>query len=135
MLGGEGLHVPDHAAGDFLGGSRGEVAQGDLEAGRGVELAAAVEGFGDAVGVKEEGIAGLELFLPLTTGAAVVIATRETVTDGRLLREELHRSGATVMNGSNTPSSFASRIASPKVDVSRSKNSWGIMVFADTWMG
>ena len=49
-------------------------------------------------------IAGLELFLPLTTGAKVVVATRETATDGRLLAEELQRTRATVMQA--TPSTW-----------------------------
>jgi amino acid adenylation domain-containing protein len=47
-------------------------------------------------------IAGLELFLPLIVGARVVIADRETATDGRRLGRELERSQATVMQG--TPS-------------------------------
>lgn len=42
-------------------------------------------------------IAGLELYLPLTSGATVVIATRETTMDGNLLRNELQATGATVM--------------------------------------
>ncbi len=42
-------------------------------------------------------IAGLELHLPLTTGATVVIANSDTVSDGNLLRRELESSGATVM--------------------------------------
>jgi acyl-CoA synthetase (AMP-forming)/AMP-acid ligase II len=42
-------------------------------------------------------IAGLEIFLPITTGATVVIATRDTAADGNLLRKELETGGATVM--------------------------------------
>ena len=42
-------------------------------------------------------IAGLELYLPLTSGATVVIATRETTTDGNLLQKELQAIGATIM--------------------------------------
>jgi non-ribosomal peptide synthetase component F len=49
-------------------------------------------------------ISGLEIFLPLTTGATVAIATREVVMDGNLLREELTRSGATVMQA--TPATW-----------------------------
>jgi non-ribosomal peptide synthetase component F len=44
-------------------------------------------------------IACLEIFLPLTTGATLVVATRETVSDGNLLRDALERTGATVMQG------------------------------------
>lgn len=47
-------------------------------------------------------IAGLELYLPLTTGATVVIATRETTADGNLLRRELETSKATVMQATPT---------------------------------
>ncbi|HYK41877.1 MAG TPA: amino acid adenylation domain-containing protein [Thermoanaerobaculia bacterium] len=42
-------------------------------------------------------IAGLELFLPLMTGACVAVCSREDAADGAALREELRRSGATVM--------------------------------------
>jgi len=42
-------------------------------------------------------IAGLELFLPLTTGATVVVASRETAADGNLLRKEMESFGVTVM--------------------------------------
>jgi len=42
-------------------------------------------------------IAGLELFLPLTSGASLVIATRETVADGKRLREELETRNITLM--------------------------------------
>jgi amino acid adenylation domain-containing protein len=46
----------------------------------------------------------LELLLPLTLGARVVIASREEVTDGRRLLEALTRSGATVLQA--TPTSW-----------------------------
>jgi len=49
-------------------------------------------------------IAGLEIFLPLTTGATVVVASRETVTDSRLLSEELQRTRATLMQA--TPATW-----------------------------
>jgi acyl-coenzyme A synthetase/AMP-(fatty) acid ligase/SAM-dependent methyltransferase/acyl carrier protein len=49
-------------------------------------------------------IAGLELFLPLTTGARVVIAAREVATDGARLMELLALSGATVMQA--TPATW-----------------------------
>src|SRR5437764_396669 len=42
-------------------------------------------------------IAGLELFLPLTTGARVVLASRETASDGPDLARLLERSGATML--------------------------------------
>ena len=42
-------------------------------------------------------IAGLELLLPLITGATVVVARRETVIDGNLLKKELEQTSATVM--------------------------------------
>lgn len=49
-------------------------------------------------------ISGLEIFLPLTTGATVVVATRETTLDGNLLKAELSHCGATVMQA--TPSTW-----------------------------
>ncbi len=42
-------------------------------------------------------IAGLELLLPLTVGARVVIATSDVAKDGRRLADALSQSGATVM--------------------------------------
>ncbi|HEX2191181.1 MAG TPA: AMP-binding protein, partial [Longimicrobiaceae bacterium] len=49
-------------------------------------------------------IAGLELFLPLTVGAKVVVAGRETASDARLLAERLAGCGATVMQA--TPATW-----------------------------
>ncbi|HEX8456607.1 MAG TPA: amino acid adenylation domain-containing protein, partial [Pyrinomonadaceae bacterium] len=49
-------------------------------------------------------IAALELFLPLTTGARLVIAPRDAASDGRVLGELLTRSGANVMQA--TPSTW-----------------------------
>jgi amino acid adenylation domain-containing protein/non-ribosomal peptide synthase protein (TIGR01720 family) len=49
-------------------------------------------------------IATLELLLPLVEGARVVLATRETATDGRLLAEEMAATGATMMQA--TPSTW-----------------------------
>ncbi|HJT27420.1 MAG TPA: amino acid adenylation domain-containing protein, partial [Pyrinomonadaceae bacterium] len=49
-------------------------------------------------------IAGLEIYLPLITGARVVLVTQEVATDGRLLIEALHSSRATVMQA--TPSTW-----------------------------
>jgi amino acid adenylation domain-containing protein len=49
-------------------------------------------------------IAVLELFLPLTTGACVVLATREQCLDGRTLAELIHAERITVMQA--TPSTW-----------------------------
>ncbi len=49
-------------------------------------------------------IAGLELYLPLTTGARVVLASREVASDGVLLRELLAECGATAMQA--TPATY-----------------------------
>ncbi|MGO9835641.1 MAG: amino acid adenylation domain-containing protein, partial [Polyangiaceae bacterium] len=49
-------------------------------------------------------IAVLELYLPLTVGARVVIASQETTGDGRALLAELRRRGATMMQA--TPSTW-----------------------------
>ena len=49
-------------------------------------------------------ISGLELFLPLTSGARVVIANSDTVSNGNLLRDLLKSSNATIMQA--TPISW-----------------------------
>jgi len=49
-------------------------------------------------------IAGLELYLPLTVGARVELASREAAADGSQLRERLECSGATVMQA--TPATW-----------------------------
>ncbi|RYZ33774.1 MAG: non-ribosomal peptide synthetase, partial [Myxococcaceae bacterium] len=49
-------------------------------------------------------IAVLELFLPLTTGAQVVLASRDTAADGPLLKAALESQGVTVMQA--TPSTW-----------------------------
>jgi amino acid adenylation domain-containing protein len=49
-------------------------------------------------------IAGLELFLPLSVGAALVLATADQARDGRALRELLDARGATVMQA--TPATW-----------------------------
>ncbi|MHB9858115.1 amino acid adenylation domain-containing protein [Streptomyces sp. YIM S03343] len=49
-------------------------------------------------------ISMLELLLPLTTGARVILADRETASDGRRLRAVLSESGATLMQA--TPSTW-----------------------------
>ena len=49
-------------------------------------------------------IAGLELFLPLITGAQVILASRTTTADGRLLLKLIKDSGATVLQA--TPATW-----------------------------
>jgi amino acid adenylation domain-containing protein len=49
-------------------------------------------------------IAGLELFLPLTVGARVVVASREAATDGAQLAERLNLHGVTMMQA--TPATW-----------------------------
>ena len=49
-------------------------------------------------------IAGLEIFLPLITGAAVVVASRDIATDGVRLVEEIEKSQITVMQA--TPATW-----------------------------
>ncbi len=47
-------------------------------------------------------IAGLEIFLPLTTGAEVILMSQKTITDGKTLAEEIETNNVTVMQA--TPS-------------------------------
>lgn len=49
-------------------------------------------------------ISGLEIFLPLTTGAETVIATRETTLDGQLLAAAIVRQGITILQA--TPATW-----------------------------
>ncbi|HEV7745454.1 MAG TPA: amino acid adenylation domain-containing protein [Pyrinomonadaceae bacterium] len=49
-------------------------------------------------------IAGLELYLPLIVGARVGLVSRETGSDGRLLRDEIINLGATALQG--TPATW-----------------------------
>jgi amino acid adenylation domain-containing protein len=49
-------------------------------------------------------ITGLEIFLPLITGARVVLAAREEVLDGKMLARRLRQGGVTVMQA--TPSAW-----------------------------
>lgn len=49
-------------------------------------------------------IAGLEIFLPLTTGARVVLLSRENVLDGRVLARCIEDTGATIMQA--TPATW-----------------------------
>ncbi len=55
-------------------------------------------------------IAGLELYMPLIAGARVVIASREVAADGLLLREEISRTSATMMQA--TPATWKVLLAS-----------------------
>src|SRR5690606_3410904 len=54
-------------------------------------------------------IAGLELFLPLETGAQVVLATREQASDAQQLSTLLSRSGATILQA--TPATWRMLLA------------------------
>jgi amino acid adenylation domain-containing protein len=54
-------------------------------------------------------IAGLELFLPLTVGGQVVIASREEASDGRLLMELLERHPVTMLQA--TPATWQMLVA------------------------
>jgi amino acid adenylation domain-containing protein len=54
-------------------------------------------------------IAALELYLPLITGACVVVATREVATDGKQLSEQIEATGATVMQA--TPATWQMLLA------------------------
>jgi amino acid adenylation domain-containing protein len=54
-------------------------------------------------------IAALELYLPLITGARLILASREVASDGRQLRELIHSSGATIMQA--TPASWRMLLA------------------------
>ena len=49
-------------------------------------------------------ISVLEIFLPLTTGARLVVVSREVAADGSQLMERLSNSGATVMHA--TPATW-----------------------------
>ncbi|WP_445300994.1 amino acid adenylation domain-containing protein [Microcoleus sp. C2D2] len=54
-------------------------------------------------------IAALELFLPITTGSRVVLASRKVASDGQKLLEILNNSGATIMQA--TPASWKMLLA------------------------
>ncbi|MEG5173407.1 amino acid adenylation domain-containing protein [Microcoleus sp. B3-D7] len=54
-------------------------------------------------------IAALELFLPITTGSRVVLASRKVASDGQKLLETLNNSGATIMQA--TPASWKMLLA------------------------
>ena len=54
-------------------------------------------------------IAGLEIYLPLSVGAQMVLVSREVATSGEQLKELLSRSGATIMQA--TPASWQMLLA------------------------
>ncbi len=64
-------------------------------------------------------IAGLEIWLPLVTGARVVLASRETAADGERLATLLRESGATIMQA--TPATWQLLLASGWRDGARLK--------------
>ncbi|MDF5732379.1 MAG: amino acid adenylation domain-containing protein, partial [Rhizonema sp. PD38] len=55
-------------------------------------------------------IAGLEIYLPLTVGALLVLVSREVATNGKLLKEQLSRSNTTIMQA--TPATWQMLLAS-----------------------
>jgi amino acid adenylation domain-containing protein len=87
----KGVEVPHRAVANFLTSMRER--PGLTEADRLV-----------AVTTLSFDIAVLELLLPLTVGATVVLASRETATDGERLRDLLRESQATVMQA--TPATW-----------------------------
>jgi surfactin family lipopeptide synthetase A len=87
----KGVQVPHAAVVNFLNSMR--VAPGLTE--RDVLVAVTTLSFD---------IAGLELYLPLSVGARVVLASREVASDGMLLRELLAESGATALQA--TPATY-----------------------------
>ncbi|NMG06787.1 amino acid adenylation domain-containing protein [Brasilonema sp. UFV-L1] len=54
-------------------------------------------------------IAGLEIYLPLSVGAVLVLVSREVATNGELLKEELSRTNATIMQA--TPATWQMLLA------------------------
>ncbi len=87
----KGVQVPHRAVVNFLHSMSVEPGLGEMD----VLLAVTTLSFDISV---------LELFLPLTVGARVVIVTREVATDGTRLSAELESSGATVMQA--TPATW-----------------------------
>ncbi|MEK6222140.1 MAG: amino acid adenylation domain-containing protein, partial [Chloroflexota bacterium] len=93
----KGVEVPHRAVVNFLSSMRDQpgLTQDD------VLLAVTTLSFDIAV---------LEIFLPLTVGAKVVLSTREVSADGVQLAETIHQSGVTVMQA--TPSTWQMLIES-----------------------
>ena len=80
----KGVTVPHRAVVNFLGAMQQQIRLTEHD----ILLAVTTLSFD---------IAGLDLFLPLTVGARVVIAKRETAADGSALVERLTSSGATIL--------------------------------------
>jgi nonribosomal peptide synthetase DhbF len=87
----KGVEIEHHALTNFLCSMVGEPGLSEKD----VLLAVTTLGFD---------IAGLELFLPLITGARIELASRETAMDGAALARALSNSGATVMQA--TPATW-----------------------------
>jgi amino acid adenylation domain-containing protein len=88
----KGVQVPHRALTNFLETMRDEPGMGDSD----VLVAVTSLSFD---------IAALELYLPLTLGARLVLASRDEASDARLLSRLLSDSGATVMQA--TPSTWS----------------------------
>ncbi|MEA2558558.1 MAG: hypothetical protein QOH06_62 [Acidobacteriota bacterium] len=91
----KGVQVPHRALASFLASMAERLREDD------VLLAVTTLSFD---------IAALEILLPLTVGARVVLASREVAADGALLAVEIERSGATVLQA--TPSTWQMLIES-----------------------
>lgn len=87
----KGVKVPHRAVVNFLQSMAQEPGLGD----RDTLLAVTTLSFD---------IAGLEIFLPLSVGARLELASREVASDGRLLARKLHQAGVTVMQA--TPATW-----------------------------
>jgi amino acid adenylation domain-containing protein len=92
----KGVQISHASAVNFLSSMRQQLAIAD----RDVWLAVTSLSFD---------IAALELFLPITTGSRVVVASREVASNGEKLLETLTNSGATVMQA--TPASWKMLLA------------------------
>ena len=87
----KGVQIPQRALSNFLNAMRRQPGLTD----RDTLLAVTTLSFD---------IAALELFLPLTVGARLVIVSREVASDGQQLLEQLIQTGATVMQA--TPATW-----------------------------
>ncbi len=87
----KGVRIPHRAAVNFLNSMRREPGMNPDD----VLLSVTTLSFD---------ISGLEIFLPLTTGAETVIATRDTTIDGNHLAETIERRGITVLQA--TPATW-----------------------------
>ena len=87
----KGVQIPHNAVVNFLHAMRRRLNVSDAD----TVLAVTTLSFD---------IAGLELFLPLSSGAQVVVASREETTDGQQLMKKLRESEATLMQA--TPATW-----------------------------